>query len=77
MPTVLHASGVRVVIYPNDHAPPYAHCFVGDGEVVVLLEPAVAAREQERVKAQEVARALAVVRRHRGFLTEAWRRIHG
>jgi len=77
VPTVLHVGGIRVVIYPNDHRPAHVHCFVGDGAVVVLLEPELEARERVGVKAQEVARVLAAVRRHRGFLLQEWRRIHG
>jgi len=77
VPTVLHVGGLRIAISPNDHLPAHVHCFVGDGTVVVLLEPAPAARERVGVKAPEVARVLAAVRRHRGFLTQEWRRIRG
>jgi hypothetical protein len=63
-----------MVIYPDDHRPAHVHCFVGGGEVVVLLDPVV--RERERrgtVKAQEARRVLALVRERRGFLLGEWR----
>jgi hypothetical protein len=73
--TVLRLAGVRVVVHTNDHPPPHVHCFVGDGEVLVLLAPEVRERERRgRVPAQEARRVLALVRANRGFLLAEWRR---
>ena len=78
VPTVLDIAGIRVTITMNDHQPPHVHCFVGDGEVVVLLESSVRGRGRRgRVTVQEARRVLALVRDNRAELLEAWRAIHG
>lgn len=55
MPTVLRSGGLRVVIYPNDHAPAHVHV-LGPGWVVVinLIGPAV--REVINCNEREAAR---------------------
>ena len=78
VPTVLREQGVRGLLSLDDHAPPHVHCFVGDGEIVVELEPAVAVREEHgRLTVAERRRVLALVRARRGRLLRRWRRIHG
>ena len=78
VPTGLREQGVRGLLSLDDHAPPHVHCFVGDGEVVVDLEPAVAVREEHgRLTVAERRRVLALVQARRGRLLRRWRRIHG
>jgi hypothetical protein len=77
VPTVLSVAGIRVAIHLNDHPPAHVHGFVGDGEVVVSLEPAVRERERRgQVTAQEARRVLALVRANRGRLLTEWRRYY-
>jgi len=78
VPTVLYEQGVRGLLYLDDHHPAHVHCFVGDGQIVVLLEPGVAVRETHgRVTAAEQRRVLALVEARRGRLLRRWREIHG
>ena len=37
MPTILRLDGLRVVIYPNDHAPEHVHVIGADREAVFQL----------------------------------------
>jgi hypothetical protein len=78
VPTVLDEQGVRGMLYVDDHDPPHVHCFVGDGELVVAFEPAVAVREAHgRLTGAERRRVLDLVRTNRGYLLRRWREIHG
>lgn len=75
MPTVLNENGVKVVIYTHDHPPPHVHCKVGNGEVVINLEP-VSIREVKGAKANEVKKALKVVEANQDFLLSKWYEIN-
>ena len=78
VPTVLSVAGIRVTINLNDHQPPHVHCYVGDGVVLVLLEPSVRERARRgRVTARDVRRVLSLVGDNRAELLEAWSAIHG
>lgn len=40
MPTIARVSGIKVMIYYNDHAPPHVHLSKGDVDVVAsILDP--------------------------------------
>jgi hypothetical protein len=77
VPTVLHERGVRGVLYLDDHHPPHVHCFVGAGQLVVLLEPVTVRETHGRVTASERRRVLALVQARRGRLLRRWGEIHG
>ena len=78
MVTICRASGLRVVIFINDHEPAHVHVF-GDGEAKIKLG---GRGEPELVWAvgmtrREVRRAMAVVTEHHEAFLARWREIHG
>lgn len=75
MPKILSERGVDVMIYLNDHEPPHCHCFVGDGQVVIIIE-SLSIRESHNVKAKEEKKALKVVSDNQSLLLSAWDNIH-
>lgn len=81
MPTVLRIGRIRVVIYPNDHAPPHVHAVRGDearakfalncpGGPVELIEQAGFRLSDVR----KIGRAIAVIL---GAVCARWSEIHG
>ena len=79
MVTIYRASGLRVVIFVNDHEPAHVHVF-GDGEAKINL--AWPDGEPDLVwaigmKRSEVRRAMAVVKEQREDFLAPWSRIHG
>lgn len=75
MPTVLSRDGVRIVIYTHDHLLPHVHCKVGDGEIIINLDP-ISIREEYNIKASERRKALRIVEEHQEFLLAEWNRIN-
>lgn len=77
MPTVLRASGLRFVVYPNDHPPAHVHV-IGPGWVVVvnLHGPEVREVVGPCVKS-DARRVLDLAGEHCAALLEAWSRFHG
>lgn len=75
MGTVWTQNGVSVRIYTHDHPPPHVHCKVGNGEVVINLDP-ISIRSEKGVKAKEVKKALKVVKDKQDFLISEWQRIN-
>lgn len=80
MPTVLRFRGLRVVIYANDHWPPYAHVIGAGREAGIALgaegEPPYIVTN-EGLSRRELAAALVEIDRNRELLIERWREIHG
>lgn len=79
MVTVLHAEGLRVVIFVNDHVPAHVHV-LGDGETKIdLAGPSGAPRLvwAEGATRAEVRRAVRLVTDQQEFLLRRWREIHG
>lgn len=76
MPTVLRSGGLRVVVYPNDHASAHVHV-LGPGWAVVvdLRKPDI--REAINCSEREARRALQLIAMRRDVLMEAWRQFHG
>jgi hypothetical protein len=80
MPTVLRADGLRIVIWPNDHAPPHVHVFSAEAQATIELGDAgqhPRLRENLRMKPAVLAKALQVVFEHHAILMQSWREIHG
>ena len=70
MVTVLRASGLRVVIYVNDHQPAHVHVF-GDGEAKINLLEADGAPVlvwADAMTRGEVRQAMRAVAGHQAFL---------
>ena len=79
MVTVHRASGMRVVIYLDDHEPAHVHV-IGDGETKIELSgPGDASRLvwNKGMKRAEVRGALAIVREQRDEPLARWNEIHG
>ena len=77
MVTIYRASGLRVVIFVDDHEPAHVHVF-GDGEAKIDLlgdEPQLV--WAIGMKRSEVRRAMAIVKEQRDDFLREWRRIHG
>ena len=76
MPTVLRVSGLRFMVYPNDHPPAHVHV-IGPGWIVVVNLHGPELREVVGPCAKrEARRVLDLAIRHRVSLMEAWRRFH-
>lgn len=78
MVTVLRASGLRVVIYVNDHLPAHVHVF-GDGEAKINLvgDGAPNLAWADGMTRGEVRRSMWVVAEQLTFLLQRWEDIHG
>jgi hypothetical protein len=80
MPTVLRFSGLRVVVYPNDHRPAHVHVIGRDCEAVFNLNCApgpVLLRENYGFSRPKIARIERVLMHHLEALCVAWKEIHG
>jgi hypothetical protein len=85
MVTVHRASGLRIVIYVDDHEPAHVHVIGdgdgdGDGEIKIQLSgPDDAPRLvwNKGMKRAEVRRALAIVKEQRDELLAQWSDIYG
>lgn len=80
MPTVFTVGNLRIVIYPNDHAPPHVHVVGPDGEAKVRIggrrrHPSLISNNG--LTARELARALVVIDENIEVLRQAWRQHHG
>ncbi len=79
MITVLRASGLRVVIFVDDHEPAHVHVF-GDGQAKINLAGLDGSPElvwAEGMKRTEVRRAFNIVVENQTILLQRWREIHG
>ena len=74
MITLLRASGMRFVIYTDDHDPAHLHVY-GDGEARInLLEVAVISNRG--MSKRDLARALNIVLEYREMFLLKWSEIH-
>jgi len=79
MVTVYRESGLRVVIYLNDHEPAHVHV-IGDGEAKINLRGADGAPELIWVQGMrfvEARRAMQIVTEQQHMLLQRWSEIHG
>lgn len=79
MVTIHRAHGLRVIIFTDDHAPAHVHVF-GDGQARINLIgpdgfPALVWAED--MKANDLRRAMQVVRDQQELFLARWREIHG
>jgi hypothetical protein len=73
MPTVLRNNGIEVMIYTRDHLPKHVHCFAGDEEVIISLDPLGI---RVSYASNRVARqAFELVKQNKDFLIAEWDRI--
>jgi hypothetical protein len=79
MVVVLRTSGLRFVIYRDDHEPAHVHVF-GDGECKIELgsdSAAIRIIYAIEAKAGERRRAERAVRANHALLLERWNELHG
>lgn len=79
MVTIFRAHGLRVIIFTDDHEPAHVHVF-GDGQAKINLigpggDPALI--WAEGMKANELRRAVQLVRDQQDAFLAKWREIHG
>jgi hypothetical protein len=74
--TIIHSGEFRVMIFPNDHAPPHVHVFKAGTEAVIELQP-LSIRDNYRMSRVDLRRAVELVADNREVLIQAWRDIHG
>jgi Domain of unknown function (DUF4160) len=76
MPTVLRREGYEIVIYFNDHVPPYVHAFKGAGEAKIHPDPVVV-RQVWKMRKRVALRARRIIFENREYLLQKWTEIHG
>ena len=80
MPTVLNISGLRVVIYPNDHRPAHVHVIGKGCEAVFRLNCPTGPcelRENYGFSSKDLARIAVALEKNRAKLCKEWESIHG
>ncbi len=78
MPTILRHAGLRVIIWPDDHAPPHVHVFSADGTVKIALTNAgPRLLRVTGMNRKDTAKALELVFEHETTLLASWEKIHG
>lgn len=79
MVTIHRAHGLRVIIFTDDHEPAHVHVF-GDGQAKINLigpDGAPTLVWAEGMKANELRRAVQLVRDQQEQFLARWREIHG
>ncbi|NBZ88991.1 DUF4160 domain-containing protein [Stagnihabitans tardus] len=79
MVTIYRANGLRVIIFTDDHEPAHVHVF-GDGQAKIdLISPSGAPSLvwAEGMKANDLRRAMQMVRDQQEEFLAKWREIHG
>jgi hypothetical protein len=79
MPTILRIDGLRVMIYPNDHAPEHVHVIGAGCEAVFELncpEGPVTLRESYGFTTRQLRRLAEQLNAALLELCSAWERIH-
>lgn len=79
MPTILRFTGLRVVIYPNDHRPEHVHVIGGGCEAVFELccpDGPISLRESFGFTTQSLRRVLETLNAALLELCAAWEALH-
>lgn len=79
MVTIFRESGLKFVIYLDDHPPAHVHVF-SDGSAKIALGAEGGAPEVVRtrgMKTSQLKKALRIVIEHRAALMEKWEEFHG
>ena len=79
MVTIYRESGLRVVIFVNDHEPAHVHVF-GDEQAKINLVGPDGSPEliwADGMKRNDVRRAMRIVTQHQMSFLERWAKIHG
>ena len=79
MVTIYRAHGLRVIIFSDDHEPAHVHVF-GDGQAKINLtgpDGTPALIWAEGMKANDLRRAMQLIRDQQAQFLTRWRDIHG
>ena len=74
MPTVFEIFGLR--FFFDDHAPVHVHVVKGDDEAKIAIEPDIELVYNHGLKAQDVKRALKLVKMYKDEIIETWNKYH-
>lgn len=82
MPTVLRISGIRFIVWPNDHMPAHAHAVGADWQLKIAIGDCESIRPwlldmKGKPSPREITIALRTVRIHCMELVTVWRTLHG
>ncbi|MGH8282548.1 MAG: DUF4160 domain-containing protein [Gammaproteobacteria bacterium] len=80
MATVLRISGLRVVVYPNDHRPAHVHVIGSDYEAMFNLhcpDGPPDLRENYGFSQREIGKIVDALAANLAALCDSWRSIHG
>jgi len=76
MPTIVESGGFRMVIYPNDHAPPHVHVHHADGMARISLEAEPRLLSVRGLSAIQARRARSLVAGHWQVALKVWKKFH-
>ncbi len=72
MPTIFEQDGYKFFFYSNEHEPIHVHVRRGDGEAVFEMEEQIELRESQRMKMNELRKALKLASENRELIVEKW-----
>ena len=72
MPIIFEKDGYRFFFYSNEHEPIHVHVRRGGGEAIFDIEEDVELRESQRMKMNELRKALKLVRENQELIIEKW-----
>ena len=72
MPIIFEKDGYRFFFYSNEHEPIHVHVRRGGGEAIFDIEEDVELRESQRMKMNELRKALKLVHENQELIMEKW-----
>ena len=72
MPIVFEKDGYKFFFYSNEHLPIHVHVRYGSGEAVFDVEDTIDLRESQRMKINELRKALKLAKDHQELIVEKW-----
>ena len=76
MPTILEIFGLRFFFFASEHEPIHVHVQKGGGEAKINLVPSVELVSSNRMKKQDIKKALSVVENFRDEFIKEWESFH-
>jgi len=73
MPTIFEKDGYKFFFYSNEHEPIHVHVRRGEGEAVFeIIDNNVELRESQRMKINELSKALKLAKGNIEIILEKW-----
>lgn len=76
MPTVFEIFGLRFFFFSEDYDPIHIHVVRGDDEAKIAVEPDIELVYNHGLKAQDVKRALKLVKMYKDEIIAVWNEYH-